>query len=114
MDATNFVTTVLPNVKYAMEGMSNPEARDVATDCHKVLESINTSVEAAPKADQAEVLAALNKAAEAAGATIKGDGAEEAAAFVAGMAANLIDVKNFEEAEWTQVRPALVGWAAPG
>lgn len=34
---------------------------------------------------------------------IKGDGAEEASRYVAGMAANLIDVKNFEEAEWTQV-----------
>ena len=51
MDAANFVATLLPNVKYAMEGMSNPEAREVATDCHKILESINTSVEPAPKAE---------------------------------------------------------------
>ena len=96
-----------------MEGMSNPEAREVATDCHKILESINTSVEAAPKADVAEVAAALAKAAEAAGATIKGDGAEDASKYVAGIAANLIDVKNFEEAEWTQVRcraVLLVSW----
>ncbi len=57
MDAANFVATLLPNVKYAMEGMSNPEARDVATDCHKILESINTSVEPAPKAQVEEVLA---------------------------------------------------------
>ena len=57
MDAANFVSTLLPNVKYAMEGMSNPEAREVATDCHKILESINTSVEAAPKASTEEVLA---------------------------------------------------------
>ena len=49
---------------------------------------------------------ALNKAAEAAGASIKGEGAEDAARYVAGMAANLIDVKNFEEGEWTQVRPS--------
>lgn len=183
MDAANFVATLLPNVKYAMEGMSNPEARDVATDCHKILESINTSVEAAPKAEVAEVLAvsgrgvrrqpwagrwgvaagfkhtrhvhachippvrmqsgpcfpaapscstlsplvcpphpspppqALNKAADAAGASIKGDGAEDAARYVAGMAANLIDVKNFEESEWTQVRAALHvqrGWGPAG
>jgi hypothetical protein len=46
---------------------------------------------------------ALNKAAEAAGATIKGDGSAGAAAYVAGMAANLIDSRNFDEAEWTQV-----------
>jgi len=102
VDAANFVSTLLPNVKYAMEGMSNPEAREVATDCHKILESINTSVEAAPKAQVAEVLAALNKAADAASVAVKGEGAEEASRYVAGMAANLIDVKNFEEAEWTQ------------
>ncbi|PSC72325.1 elongation factor 3 [Micractinium conductrix] len=108
VDAANFVATLLPNVKYAMEGMSNPEARDVATDCHKILESINTSVEAAPKAQVDEVLVALNKAAEAASVAVKGDGAEEAARYVAGMAANLIDVKNFEEGEWTQtVTPYL-------
>lgn len=57
VDAANFVSTLLPNVKYAMEGMSNPEAREVATDCHKILESINTSVEAPPKANVEEVLA---------------------------------------------------------
>jgi hypothetical protein len=57
VDAANFVSTLLPNVKYAMEGMSNPEAREVATDCHKILESINTTVEAAPKASTEEVLA---------------------------------------------------------
>ena len=57
VDAANFVATLLPNVKYAMEGMSNPEAREVATDCHKILESINTTVEAAPKASTEEVLA---------------------------------------------------------
>jgi hypothetical protein len=34
---------------------------------------------------------------------IKGDGAEDTSRYVAGMAANLIDVKNFEESEWTQV-----------
>ncbi|KAL4452291.1 hypothetical protein ABPG75_007953 [Micractinium tetrahymenae] len=102
VDAANFVATLLPNVKYAMEGMSNPEAREVATDCHKILESINTSVEAAPKATVEEVLAALNKAADAASVAVKGEGAEEAARYVAGMAANLIDVKNFEESEWTQ------------
>lgn len=112
VDAATFVSTLLPNVKYAMEGMSNPEARDVATDCHKILESINTSVEAAPKADAEELLAALNKAAEAAGAAIKGDGAPDAARYVAGIAANLVDTKNFEEAEWTQVRCG--GGAAPG
>lgn len=112
VDAANFVATLLPNVKYAMEGMSNPEARDVATDCHKILESINTSVEPAPKAEVEEVLAALNKAADAAGASIKGEGAEDAARYVAGMAANLIDVKNFEEGEWTQsVVPYLTPFA---
>ncbi|KPF45338.1 hypothetical protein IP76_08595 [Rhizobium sp. AAP43] len=110
VDAANFVATLLPNVKYAMEGMSNPEAREVATDCHKILESINTSVEAAPKATVEEVLAALNKAADAASVAIKGDGAEEASRYVAGMAANLIDVKNFEEAEWTQT---VVPYLAP-
>lgn len=62
MDAANFVATLLPNVKYAMEGMSNPEAREVATDCHKILESINTSVEAAPKATVEEVLAVSGRA----------------------------------------------------
>jgi elongation factor 3 len=57
VDAAEFVTLLLPNVKFAMEGMSNPEARDVAADCHKVLESINTSVEAPPKAQTEDVLA---------------------------------------------------------
>lgn len=111
VDAANFVATLLPNVKYAMEGMSNPEAREVATDCHKILESINTSVEAAPKAQVEDVLVALNKAAEAASVAIKGDDSEHVARYVAGMAANLIDVKNFEEAEWTQtVVPYLSGF----
>lgn len=62
MDAANFVATLLPNVKYAMEGMSNPEAREVATDCHKILESINTSVEAPPKATVEDVLAVSARA----------------------------------------------------
>jgi hypothetical protein len=48
-------------------------------------------------------LQALNKAADAASVAIKGHGSEAATRYVAGMAANLIDVKNFEEAEWTQV-----------
>jgi hypothetical protein len=48
---------------------------------------------------------ALNKAAEAAGVAIKGNGAEGSARYVAGMAANLVDVKNFEESEWTAVSP---------
>jgi elongation factor 3 len=109
VDAAEFVSLLLPNVKFAMEGMSNPEAREVATDCHKILESINTTVEPHPKAQTEEVLAALNKAAEAAGVSVKGDGAEAAAAYVAGMAANLVDVKNFEEAEWTEVRIATAG-----
>jgi ABC-type multidrug transport system fused ATPase/permease subunit len=52
------------------------------------------------------LLQALNKAAEAAGVSIKGEGAPETARYVAGMAANLIDVKNFEESEWTQVGSA--------
>ena len=47
---------------------------------------------------------ALNKAAEAASVSIKGDGADGSATYVAGMAANLIDSRNFEEAEWTAVR----------
>lgn len=112
VDAANFVSTLLPNVKYAMEGMSNPEAREVATDCHKILESINTSVEAAPKASTEEVLAALNKAAEAAGAVIKGDGSKDAATYVAGMASNLIDARNFDAAEWTlTVVPYLSAFA---
>lgn len=102
VDAAEFVSRVLPNVKFAMEGMSNPEAREVATDCHKVLESINTSVEAPAKAQTEDVLAALNKAADAASVSVKGEGAENAARYVAGMAANLVDVKNFEESEWTQ------------
>jgi elongation factor 3 len=57
VDAAEFVSRLLPNVKFAMEGMSNPEAREVATDCHKILESINTSVEAPPKAQTDSVLA---------------------------------------------------------
>ena len=57
MDAAEFVSLLLPNVKFAMEGMSNPEAREVATDCHKILESINTTVEPHPKAEVEAVLA---------------------------------------------------------
>lgn len=60
------------------------------------------------------LLQALNKAADAASVAVKGEGAEEASRYVAGMAANLIDVKNFEEAEWTQVGDAALGRHAPG
>jgi elongation factor 3 len=62
VDAAEFVSRLLPNVKFAMEGMSNPEAREVATDCHKILESINTSVEAPPKAQTDDVLAVSRQA----------------------------------------------------
>lgn len=69
-----------------------------ADPCHPSKLPITTSP--SPSAP----LQALNKAADAASVAIKGEGSEEAARYVAGMAANLIDVKNFEEAEWTQVR----------
>lgn len=99
VDAAEFVAKVLPNVKFAMEGMSNPEAREVATDCHDILESINTNVEAPPKTDPETVLVALNKAAE----DVNIKGGERVMRYVAGMAAHLIDSKNFDIVEWASV-----------
>jgi elongation factor 3 len=100
VDAAEFVARLLPNVKFAMEGMSNPEAREIATDCHGILESINTNVEAPPKTDPDAVLVAFNNAASA--VSVKGKNFGDVARYVAGMAASLIDAKNFDISEWTQ------------
>jgi elongation factor 3 len=117
VDALEFANLLTPYVEKAVKEMSNPEARTMAERAAATLAQVASDAtsqgangEEPSKADPEAVKESLSKCvADVSGAALGAD-AEAALQYVAGIAASLVDTKNFEEKTWES---CVVPYLAP-